>query len=310
MSAVETPGSQILPLRSVLFAPGNEPRKVSKVAGFGADAIILDLEDAVPDAEKVAVRPIVRAAVAEMSAPIVCVRVNGFDSGLTEGDIEAIVGPGLDAIMIPKVAGADEVLEADRLIALAERQQGLAVGTIRILALIETCTGVLHASSAAAASSRILTLAFGSGDLARDLDLPAIRQSADGAELQFARSKLVYDARAAGLARPVDGPHLAVRDLEGFEVDCHVARRLGYQGKTCLHPAQVPIANRVFAPEPEEVALAHRVIEEFKAAEAQGSAAIMVDGVFVDYPIVKKAEGIVALANALAARDSSLTGTV
>ena len=295
-----------IPLRSVLFAPGNEPRKVSKLASFGADCVVLDLEDAVPEAEKVESRQKVRAALPALAGPFVTVRVNSFETGLTEGDVEAVVTAGLDGIVLPKVEGPDEIVRLDAIITRAESGAGLPPRRIRILPTIESCHGILEGGAIAAADSdRVVTVAFGSGDLTLDLDLPTIRRDNSGDEIAFARGKLVYDARAAGLVRPIDGPYLAIRDLEGFEEDCRVARKLGYQGKICVYPAQVPIANRLFVPEADEVAFCRRVIAAFNEALERGSASITVDGIFVDYPILKKAERIVALADTLAERDSA-----
>lgn len=296
-------------LRSLLFAPGNEPRKVSKVGTFGADAIILDLEDAVPDAEKISTRPLVRAALAALRGPLVCVRINAFRTGLTPGDVDAVVAQGLDAIVLPKAETAEEISALEMLLAAAELREGVPAGHVRILPIVETARGLLNASAVAAASPRVLTLAFGSGDFTRDLELPAIRWSLEGTELFYARAKLVVDARAAGRPRPLDGPYVAVRDAKGFEQDCLTARRLGFQGKICIHPSQVATANRIFAPDPEEVAFCRRVVEAFKTAEAQGSASITVDGIFVDYPIVEKAERIIRLADMLAAKDRPAAGS-
>lgn len=292
-----------LPLRSMLFAPGNEPRKVSKVATFGADAVILDLEDAVPAADKARARPMVRAALPDLRGPLVCVRVNALATGLTAGDVEGVVAEGLDAIVLPKTESGEDVVRLDAALARAEERAGLPAGRIRILPIVETARGLLEAPAIAASSPRVITLSFGSADFTRDLELPSIRWSLDGAELFYARSKVVVDARAAGRSRPIDGPYLAVRDLEGLEADCRTARRLGFQGKICIHPSQVAVANRVFGPDPGEVAFCRRVVAAFREAEARGSASIAVDGIFVDYPIAEKAERIVALADALAARD-------
>ena len=296
-----------LPLRSLLFAPGNEPRKVSKVATFGADAIILDLEDAVPDADKVATRALARAALKDLQGPLVFVRVNGLKTGLTGGDVEGVVADGLDGIVLPKAESPDDVATLEAMLARAEQRAGLPPGRVKVLPIVETARGVLAASSIAGAGQRVLTLAFGSGDFTRDLELPSIRWSLEGAELFYARTKLIVDARAAGRPRPVDGPYVAVRDAKGFEEDCRTARRLGFQGKICIHPSQVPTANRMFAPDPDEVAFCRKVVEAFKAAEAAGSAAITVDGIFVDYPIVEKSERIIALAESLAAKDRGAT---
>lgn len=303
MDAPET----TLPLRSLLFAPGNEPRKVSKVAGFGADAVIIDLEDAVPDADKIATREVVRAALAHLRGPFVFVRVNGLRTELTAGDIEGVVAEGLDGIVLPKAEAPEDLVFVEPILARAEERAGLPVGRVRVLPIVETARGVLTASAIAGASPRVLTLAFGSGDYTRDLELPSIRWSLEGSELFYARAKLIVDARAAGRPRPVDGPYLAVRDAKGFEEDCRTARRLGFQGKICIHPSQVATVNRVFAPDAEEVAFCRKVVETFKAAEASGSASITVDGIFVDYPIVEKAGRIIALAESLGAKDRGAT---
>ena len=147
-----------------------------------------------------------------------------------------------------------------------------------------------------------MALAFGGVDLARDLDLPDLTGAKGGTALAYARGRLVTAARAAGLPRPVDGPTLAVRDLAAMETDSTAARELGYQGKICIHPAQVAIANRVFAPSVEEVAFARRVVEAFAAAEAEGSATVVLDGTFVDTPVAAHAERILAQADLFQAR--------
>ena len=295
-----------LPLRSLLFAPANEPRKVEKVATFGADAVILDLEDAVPDAEKVATRELARRALRGMGGRgLVCVRVNGLHTSLTAGDVAGVVAPGLGAIVLPKTECPEHVRALHALLDEAEARAAISAGHVRILPLVETARGIVRGAEIAAASPRVLTLLFGSGDFTRDLELPSVRWSADGLELLYARTRLVVDARAAGRARPIDGPYLAVRDADGFAEDCRVARKIGFQGKLCIHPAQVAAANQLFAPDPEEVVFCRRVVAEFAAAVARGSASITVDGVFVDYPIAEKAERIAKLADALTARDSA-----
>ena len=295
-----------LPLRSLLFAPGNEPRKVEKVASFGADAVILDLEDAVPDADKVATRAMVRAALPGLRGCMVAVRVNGVHTGLTAGDVAAVVAPGLDCIVLPKTESAEHVLALAALLEEAEAGGGVPAGHVRILPLVETARGLLRGPEIAAASPRVITLAFGSGDFTRDLELPSVRCSADGVELSYARTRMVVDARSAGRGRPIDGPYLAVRDARGFEADSTVAMRIGFQGKICIHPSQVAPANRLFAPDPDEVAFCRRVVADFAAAVARGSASITVDGVFVDYPIADKAKRIIRMAEALAAKDAHI----
>ena len=288
--------------RSLLFCPANEPRKVKRLAQSGADAVVLDLEDAVADAHKVAARSDARAALPALAGVTRCVRVNSFETGLTAGDVAAIVCPDLDAIVLPKVESVQDLRRLDRLIARAETANGMSVGAVRAIAIVETCAGIAAAAEIAA-GPRLCRFVFGAGDLATDLALPSIRGDLSAA-LAYGRAKIAYDARAAGLPPPVDGPYMRVRDLEGLARDSEVARALGHGGRLCLHPGQVPVVNRIFAPDPDEVAFARKVIAAFAEAERAGSASIMVDGVFVDYPIVYKAERIVARADAIAAREA------
>lgn len=289
------------PLRSLLFVPGNVERRVRGAGRFGADGIVIDLEDAVPLSEKSRSRAEVADLLPDLAPGRVWVRVNGADTGLLEADLDAVVHPGLFGVMLAK-ATADAVRLVDDVVSEVEPGRGVALGALRVLPLIEDAAGVASAGEIAA-GPRVLTLALGTGDLTRDLGFPAIRWSPEGTELAYARAKLVIDARAAGRDPPLDGPYLAVRDADGFRADCLRARAFGYQGKLCLHPSQVAIANEVFAPDPEEVAFCRRVIEEFERAESAGSVSMTVEGVFVDYAIADKAREIVATAEKLAERE-------
>lgn len=293
MSAMSGSAPSLAPIRSLLFAPANEPRKVARLGTVGADAIVLDLEDAVAREHKVAARAMAREALASITGPVRCIRVNAWDSGLTPGDVAAVISPMLDVLILPKVETARDLQRLDAAIATA--LAGTGNPGPRVLALIETCAGILAASEIARASPRLAGLVFGAGDLGKDLALPVLRGDISGA-LAWGRAKLVYDARAAGLPGPIDGPCLAVRDHAAMEAEARAAFALGHRGKVCIHPDQVAIANRVFSPDAEEVAFARRIIAAFAEAEARGSASIMVEGVFVDYPIVEKAEALVRLA--------------
>jgi citrate lyase subunit beta/citryl-CoA lyase len=284
-----------------LFCPANEPRKVARLSGSGADAVVLDLEDAVADSQKVAARTSAREALPTLRGVVRCVRVNAFETGLTSGDVAAVVCPDLDAIVLPKAETLQDVRRLDRMIAKAEEKNGVAHGSVRVIAIVETCAGVAEAAEIAASGRRLLTLVFGSGDLGADLGLSTMRGNLTAA-LAYGRAKIVYDARAAGLPAPLDGPFLMVRDQVALEADCNTSRSLGHRGRVCIHPDQVPVVNRVFGPDPDEVVFARKVIDAFAKAERSGSASITVDGVFVDYPIVYKAERIVALAESIAGR--------
>jgi citrate lyase subunit beta/citryl-CoA lyase len=290
-------------IRSLLFCPANEARKVAKLSLSGADAGVLDLEDAVATKEKAAARAGVRPALASLHGLLRCVRVNPLDTGFGEEDVNSAVCSDLDAIVLPKIATAQNLRRFDRLIAAAEAANGVAAGQVRVIALIETAAGICAASKIAAVGGRLLRIVFGSGDLGNDLALPMMRGDSTAA-LAYGRAKLVYDACAAGLSHPLDGPFLAIQDREGLIADCRVSRSLGYGGRVCIHPDQVGEANRIYAPDPAEVEFARKAIAAFDEAERRGSASVAVDGVFIDYPIVYKARRIVRLAEAIARRES------
>ena len=290
------------PIRSLLFCPANEPRKVAKLSASGADAVALDLEDAVATSQKAFARAGVRAALATLHGPLRCVRVNPLHGPHGEDDVKSAVCSDLDAIVMPKVETRQDLRRLDGLIETAEIAEGIAVGRIKVIALVETAAGIGAAHEIADAGGRLLKIVLGSADLGNDLGLPTM--SADAAPaLAYGRSKLVYDARAAGLGPPLDGPFLEIRDQEGLASDCRMSRSLGYGGRVCIHPDQVATVNRAFAPDRDDVEFARKVIEAFAEAEQRGSAAVAVEGRFVDYPVVYKARRIVRLADAIARRE-------
>ena len=292
------------PARSMLFVPGNRQRLLEKAPTLPADALLLDLEDAVPLAEKEATRPVVRAALPTLAGgPPRYVRVNALETGLTGGDLEAIVCADLDGVKLPKVETADDLLEVDRLLSDLEAERGLEVGQIDLIPSIETARGVLNARSIAEAGSRARLLSFGAGDFCRDVGVRFTGNlwEPDGLELLFARSQIVLASRAAGLEPPLDTVWLDVRDNVGLEQDARAAYRLGFQGKMAIHPGQVPIINEVFSPTAEEIDYARRVVAAFEQAEAAGSASIAVDGRLVDYPIVIKARWVLERARSFEA---------
>jgi citrate lyase subunit beta/citryl-CoA lyase len=284
------------PLRALLFAPGNHPRKLEKVGGFGADAIVLDLEDAVADAEKAAARGAVRAALSTYTGrTVVFTRVNGAGTGRLEDDARAVVCPSLDGIMVPKIERPDTLPEVDRLLEELEREQGLPVGHVRLLPLIETALGLVRCEEIAlAAPQRVVTLVFGLGDFSTDLGLDL---TPDATELLYGRSRVVVAARAARFRPALDGPYLDLEDVEGLRADTLRSRQLGFQGRVVVYPPQVEPVQRAYAElAQDEVERARRVVEAFEQAEAAGSASIQVDGRFVDYPIYERAKQKLRLA--------------
>lgn len=276
-------------LRSLLFVPGSDRRKLAKVGTFGADAIVLDLEDAVANEEKTAARALVREAISNYAMDtVVAVRVNGPESHRMETDIRSVVCPGLACIMIPKLEDAKTLGQIDDIIADQENQEGMEPGTVRVLALIETAKGLVHSENIAAqAPERLLTLVFGLGDFSTDLGIDLTN---DGYELLYARSRVTVAARAAGLPKPIDGPFLDLNDDAGLIADCRRSRHLGFQGRVTVYPPQVDATQHAYSwLSEEEVDQARKVIEAFEESERGGSASIRVDGKFVDYPIYYQA---------------------
>ena len=285
---------ELAAVRSFLFTPANHPRRVEKVFQVGADAVILDLEDAVAVAEKVKAREDVVAAFTKANGECLhYVRINSVDTVFWQEDISATVGPWLDGIVLPKVESGATLLQVEAVIAGAERTAGLAVGSLDLLPIIETARGVESAAEIATAGSRIRRFAFGGGDYTLDLDY---EWSADEEVLSYARARLSHAARLGDLLPSIDTVVLQIKDDPRFEASARRGRKFGFGGKLCIHPNQVPLTHRVFTPSPEEVAHAEAVVAAFEAAEASGSASIQLDGYFIDYPIVYKSQRILALA--------------
>lgn len=284
--------------RSFLFAPANHARRREKAFTLGADAVILDLEDACAVSEKAASRAPVAEAMRAARSCLGYVRVNPLSTPFAYGDIVETVQPGLDGIVLPKVESAADVATADWLIAQLERDRGLAAGSVDLMPIVESAAGLANFREISRASPRVRRFAFGAADFTNDLGLEWTR---DEMELLPHRSEIVLQSRAAGLEPPVDTVWADVKDAEGFARSAARVRALGFQGKLCIHPDQVPAANRAFTPSDAEVAKAQRILDAFAEAEARGSSAIQLDGQFIDYPIMHAARRVVETARAIAA---------
>lgn len=287
-------------LRSFLFSPGNHARRVEKALGLDADAVILDLEDAVAIAEKPEARAVAVAALQRPRSSRGYIRVNDMGTQWCFSDLTAVVGRGVDGIVLPKVEGPDQLRTADWLVGNLERERGLPVGGIDIIPIIETARALSAIDAIAASHTRTRRLAFGAGDFTLDLGLTWSR---DEMELLHCRAEVVRASKAAGLEPPIDTVWVDLRDSDGFKQSAGTAKRLGFQGKLCIHPDQVPVVNAAFSPTEADIDGARRVIEAFKEAEAKGLASIQLDGRFIDYPIVYRAERVLAAAAAIAERN-------
>ncbi|MGI9188453.1 MAG: HpcH/HpaI aldolase/citrate lyase family protein [Gaiellales bacterium] len=282
------------PIRTLMFASANDPKRSLKAIGIGASAVCLDLEDAVAQTEKAAARAVVTETLRDPSVEgaNVHVRINGVDTEFCEGDLDALGGslPRLAGLLVPMVESGDQVRHVAARLDALEQAHGVEAGSIHLIAIIETARGVLAASDIASSSPRLRTLLLGPADLSHDL---GVELTPDGYELFHVRSQLVLAARAAGLEGPIDGPFLGLTDDEGTRTSSQWAKRLGFQGKMVLHPQQLPVVAEVFAPSEREIAWAREVIAAFEQAEAQGISSIKLDdGTFVDYPVAFRARAI------------------
>jgi len=287
--------------RSFLFTPGNNVRRVEKALAAGADGVILDLEDAVPVAEKVATRALVVEALARPRGCLGYARVNAMGTEWCYEDMVAVVQPGVDGILLPKVETAAGLLAIDWLLGELERVRGIARGSIDLLPIIETGAGLAALDSILRAGSRARRVAFGAADYTLDMNMQWTREET---ELAHARSTVVLASRAAGIEPPIDTVWARLKDAEGFRASVEISLRMGFQGRMCIHPDQLPVVHELFTPSDAEYDRSRRIIAAFAEAEASGTASIQVDGQFVDYPIVEKARRTVALVERIRAKSA------
>lgn len=288
------------PIRTALFVPGTRTDRVAKAVATAADMIIIDLEDAVPLDQKADVRAPVAEKVAEHKDRKIFVRINGLATDFARKDIEMVIVPGLTGIMVPKMETAGQVRKINELLCDAEDRRGIPIGETAVLALVESALGVENAFAIAVEKTdpdRMVTISFGAADYTLDL---GIELTKTGEELAYPRARIAVACRAAEIASPIDTPFMIdLKDMAALEADACRAKGLGFQGKLCIHPNQVDVCNRLFSPTPEEVEFARRVVAAFEAAEAQGSAAIQLDGKFIDYPIVARSRQVLNLSKSL-----------
>jgi citrate lyase subunit beta/citryl-CoA lyase len=291
------------PIRTALFVPGNRPDRVDKAIATAADRVIIDLEDAVAVSQKEKTRTLVRDKIITHKDRGVLVRVNGLETDFITGDLEAVVVNELGGLVLPKTENSHQVGKIHRLLVDLEKKQGLQAGSTAVILLTESALGVqniFQISSAATELNREFLIALGAADYALDMGIEITK---DGAELMYPRSRIAVACRAAGIAPPLDTPFMIdLKDIEALKDDAARAKQLGFQGKLCIHPNQIEPCHAVFTPSREEISFARRVVDAFKAEEAGGSAAIQVDGKFVDYPVVERSRRILKLASMIGGR--------
>jgi citrate lyase subunit beta / citryl-CoA lyase len=287
--------------RSMLFVPVTVEKYVERAAERGADALILDLEDSVPLAEKPRGREVLQEAAATVSrnGADVVVRINRAWR-LAIPDIEAAVSPAVQALMLTKVESAEHVQMLAEVVDEIESERGMTLGATKFVALVETASGFLRLPETARAHPRLVALSIGAEDFALSVGM---LPEADG--LFFPKQQMIIAARAAGIL-PLGfiGTVADFRDLDAFRATIRRSRRLGFAGASCIHPSQVAILNEEYRPSPDEVAQAERAVAAYDAATAAGVGAIELYGQAIDVPVIERAKHVLARHRAVLAREA------
>jgi citrate lyase subunit beta/citryl-CoA lyase len=283
--------------RSWMFVPGNQPRRIEKVKNLFADVIIYDLEDAVAVSEKETAQQLVAEAIQQYKGRTQFVRINDRTTPFYIGDLEAVICSELTGIILSKTEGPEDIRETCEILTKIERDNCIEIGTMQIVPLIESASGVFHAYQIAAASKeRVKRLAFGSVDYTLDINAQLTKE---GTELLYARSQLVIHSRAAGIEAPIDAVYIHIKDTEGLNRDARFAKQLGFQGKLIVHPDQIGPVHDIFSPTLLEIAEATAISAAFDEAVLRGNAAIQLNGKMIDYPVAARAKKIIDQAKLL-----------
>jgi citrate lyase subunit beta/citryl-CoA lyase len=289
--------------RSLLFVPANQKRMLDKITSLPADGFIFDLEDTVPPEEKANARAMTREYMPKLRPGVSWIRINGMSTGFVHEDLAEFVGaPGLAGFICPKQDSPGDVHAIDRMIASIEIRKGLAPGSTPIIVMIESASGVLSSREIVTAAKRIESMIYAGGeDGDMNVSLGATWTS-EGPEMMFVRQYSFVAARAADIACPLDGVYSNVRDLDGFRRDTTLSKRLGFRGRTVIHPTQIEAANEIYTPSAREIDYARRVIEGYEAALKRGTASTTVDGKLVDVAMAKTAQRVLDLVDSIAKR--------
>ena len=289
-------------MRSVFYIPGNNVKFIEKAPVTPADIITLDLEDSVPPDEKPKAREMVREnlKLAGSGGSTIYVRVNNWETLMTNDDLEAIVHEGLSGVCLAKCGGADHVQRLDWKLEELERRRGLKVGSIAIQLLIETAKGVMNAYASSCASKRVNSLIFGAVDYTKDM---RVKLTSEGQEQYWARASVPVAARAAGCVA-IDCPFVDVKNMDAFKESTRFGRQLGFEGRMLIHPDQIMPSHEIYTPSAEDVEWAEGVVKVFEEEGlAKGKAAVTYKGKMVDTPVYDNARTILATRDEIAAFD-------
>jgi citrate lyase subunit beta / citryl-CoA lyase len=267
---------------------------IEKALGLKPDALVPDMEDSVPAAEKANARDTIRSFLPRLASagrPVIP-RVNALDTQWIEDDLAAVVGPHVLGVSIGKVRNAGDISAISQLIGGLERRAGIAVGTVRMLPWIETAEAIVNVSAICRASERIVAVAFGGEDFTNDMGVERLE---DESQIAYARQALCVAARAAHVLA-LDTPYFKLRDPGGLRDNSLKAKSIGFKGKFAIHPEQIDTLNDCFSPSAQEIAHAERVVAAFEEAERGGRASTSLDGWVIDVPVVKRARALLELA--------------
>ena len=282
--------------RTMLYVPGSNPGMLADAVIYGADSIMFDLEDAISLKEKDTARMLVYRALQNVDfgdTELVC-RINGLDTPYGEKDIEAVVAGGIHVVRLPKTETANDIHQVEALIEKAEAKYGRPIGSVRMMAAVESALGIMNAYEIAHASDRLIGIALGAEDYVTNLKT---KRSPGGIELLYARSQLLNAARSAGIAA-LDTVYSDVDNMEGFAEEVELIKQLGFDGKSDINPRQIPVVHQLFKPTDQEVAHAKDVVKAIEEAEAKGLGVISLKGKMIDKPIVERALRILDLSKA------------
>jgi citrate lyase subunit beta / citryl-CoA lyase len=286
--------------RSWMFVPGHRQKMIDKALGLNADAIMLDIEDGVAPNEKNMARRLIGEALGrpkDPKSPARFVRINAIGHARMDADLDAVVRPGLEGLVLPKVETAEEVMKVDAILTQRERQRKMPAGIVKLLVAIESPRGLLNAPAIAGRSPRVCGLMFGAEDFGRELGLPTAREG-EARDMLYARSALVIAAASAHV-QAVDGVWVDLSDTEGLTNFALQSRRLGFSAMSAIHPSQIDPINQMFSPTPEEIDYAEKVVQAFEEANARGDGSIAFGGQLIDRPIVERARRALEMAKSL-----------
>ncbi len=281
-------------LRSLLFVPGNRSNMLEKALGTTPDAFVPDFEDSVPVNEKENARSVTSSFLPRLAATgrLLIPRVNSLDTAFGKDDLAAVVGPHIFGVSVGKIQNTNDIEHISNVIGSLETKAGLSKEKLKLIPWIETAEAVVNIYAICRSSPRIVAVGFGAEDFTNDMD---IERTEDDAEIAYARNVVCVAARAANVIA-LDTPYFKFRDADGLRKDAIAGKSRGFKGKFAIHPAQIDTINEVFSPSSAEIEYARRVVEAFETAERDGRGSTSLDGKVIDVPVVKRARGLLEMA--------------